>query len=275
MQQIINNRHLLDDALPGAHGWRNLAHALDRLKHADALELHIACNRILLDTELPSAALWQRIAQEMTTANHPDLLKDYISAHRDELDAESPSPALWERIASSTQGRETPGTVPLPAPLKVSWMRRLSRVAAAVVFLVSGVGLGIWYSNHAQSTGMSLSEVSPEYAELEQHYEREIANKRAQLVQLTQKSPSSEELFVDIDLMDKAMQELRVELANLPASNREQVIRAMIENYTTKAKILERVLNTVELEQNLKHNGTKGQAPDGRNEKNEHETESI
>jgi hypothetical protein len=270
MQQIIHNRHLLDEALPGAHGWRSLAHAMERLKGVDSLELEIACNRILLDTATPSNDLWLRIDSELSRSNGSDPLEQFIGAHRDEFDSESPSPALWERIMSES------APAPLDqAPLRLTWVRRISRVAAAIVLLVSGVGLGIWYSSHTQSAGMRLSEVSPEYAELEQHYQRDIANKREQLVQLTSNNSSSQDLLGDIDLMDKAMQELQIELANLPASNREQVVRAMIDNYTTKAKILERVLSTLEMQQNLKNNGTNGTPPQGRNEKNEHETESI
>jgi hypothetical protein len=270
MQQIIQNRHLLDEALPGAHGWRNLAHAMDRLKDADALELEIACNRILLDTAVPNDGLWQRIEGSLSPANRD--LENFISTHRDELDVASPSPALWERIATATESKVT--STPA-APMTVSWVRRLSRVAAAIALLVSGVGLGIWYSNNTASPGMKLSEVSAEYAELEQHYQRDIASKREQLVLLTNNNSNSQEFLSDIDLMDKAMQELQLELANLPPGNREQIIRAMIENYTTKAKILERLLNTIESQKNFQYPGTDGTTPDGHNEKNKHETERI
>jgi hypothetical protein len=42
------------------------------------------------------------------------------------------------------------------------------------------------------------------------------------------------------------MLELRGELANVPPGNREQVVRAMIDNYKAKAAILERVLERLE-----------------------------
>ena len=46
--------------------------------------------------------------------------------------------------------------------------------------------------------------------------------------------------------IDLAMQELRAELTDVPPGNREQVVRAMIENYKAKTAILQRVLERLE-----------------------------
>ncbi len=42
------------------------------------------------------------------------------------------------------------------------------------------------------------------------------------------------------------MEQLRQELAIVPPGNREQVVRAMIENYKAKTAILQRVLERLE-----------------------------
>ena len=67
--------------------------------------------------------------------------------------------------------------------------------------------------------------------------------------------------FVASLLIDE---ELRQELANVPPGNREQVVRAMIENYKAKASILERVLERLEESK-----------PNQENSKQRYETEKI
>ena len=68
----------------------------------------------------------------------------------------------------------------------------------------------------------------------------------------------------DIEQLDKIMDELRRELASVPEGNRQQVVRAMIENYKSKTAILQRVLEHLEENQNR-----------GKNSKSSNETKNM
>ena len=56
----------------------------------------------------------------------------------------------------------------------------------------------------------------------------------------------SADVNVDLQQLDNIMTELKNEMANVPPGNREQVVRAMIENYKAKTSILQRVLERME-----------------------------
>ena len=119
------------------------------------------------------------------------------------------------------------------------------RAAAAIALLIVGAGLGLWYAGqqNTQNNGMTLGQVSVEYAELEHYYQRDIAAKQQQLVAYT---GNNSDVELDLQQLDGVMHELQQELANVPPGNREQVVRAMIENYKAKAAILERVLDRLQ-----------------------------
>ncbi len=234
---IREHRHAFDAAVPGAYGWKNLEKALDRLRHADNLEARLLIDRVLLDTEVPSDRIWVGIEQTLNDRqNSPDPLERFINEHRDALDTAVPDLKVWANIV-----KETPGKARITG---INWQRSLLRAAASVALLVTGLGLGIWYARSGETPRMAMSEVSNEYAELEQYYQRDIAGKQQKLATFT--GSQSAEVLEDIKQMDNVMTELRLELANVPEGNREQVVRAMIENYKAKAAILERVLDRLE-----------------------------
>ena len=128
------------------------------------------------------------------------------------------------------------------------------RIAAAIGLLVAGVGLGLWYAGTQQTSNMAMGEVSGEYREVEQYYQRDIAGKQQKLASFVGYQPA--EVDEDLKQLDQIMSELRQELANVPRGNREQVVRAMIENYKAKASILERVLERLEESKPEKINST-------------------
>lgn len=235
---IREHRTAFDSALPGAHGWPSLDKALDRLSGADSLEVELLLNRVLMDTETPAESVWAGIEQFLDAQKHynPDPLERYIHEHRDAFDSEVPDLKVWANIADK-----------VPAKAKVvhiNWQRSLLRAAASVALLVTGLGLGIWYARSAETPAMAMSDVSNEYAELEQFFQRDISGKQQKLASFTGSQPA--EVHEDLEQLDNVMSELREELANVPAGNREQVVRAMIENYKAKTAILERVLERLE-----------------------------
>ena len=246
---IQKHREAFDGAVPGAHGWPGVERMLDRLPASDALERQLMCDRILLDTETPSEAVWAGIEITLNETAGNTSLESFIRQNRDAFDLETPDEKAWESIA---------GNLPKPRAIKVhiGWQRSLMRMAASLALLIAGIGGGIWYERNGNATeGMAMSDVSGEYKELEQFYQRDITVKREKLATFTGSQPA--EVGEDLEHLDEIMAELRRDLADVPPGNREQVIRAMIENYKAKMAILQRVLERLEQSNNGGDNSKK------------------
>ena len=237
---IQQHRAAFDPNVPGAHGWTGVKSTLDRLQSADLLEQHLAINRVLLDTEAPAACVWENITAQLDGQHgSSDTLECFIRENREQLDISIPNEHLWRTIEKVIPN----GARPTATVVRVHWQRNLMRIAASLALLIAGIGIGAWYAR--QSTGgMEMADVSSEYAELEQYYRSDIAVKQQKLASFTGNRPT--EIKVDLEQLDQMMQELRKELADVPAANREQVVRAMIENYKAKTAILQRVLEDLD-----------------------------
>lgn len=259
-QYIKQNRSAFDMAIPDPSVWNSIEKSLDRLPAADSLEQQIMTHRPMFDSAQPAENMWQRIEQSLD-ASSDQSLEGFIKTNRAAFDTQTPDLNVWASIEKSisTTSRET-------KVVRVHWERSLVRIAAAVVLLIAGVNIGIWYSGSTAQPGMAMSEVSSEYAELEQFYQRDISAKREKLASFA--TYRDETVTADLVQMDNVMKELREELAHVPPGNREQVVRAMIENYKAKAAILERVLEHLEEQQ------PNQQQPATTNSGN-HEVESI
>lgn len=239
---IQQHRNAVDAAAPDAHHWKGVEKTLDRLVQADALERALLLDRVLIDTETPSTGVWAAIEMALDTPAPPGTLEHWIRQHREAMDAEVPDLRVWAGIEQSVGSKESDKAKIVP----VNWQRSLLRIAASITLLITGVGLGMWYAHNDQknAAGMAMSDVSNEYAELEQYYQRDIAGKQVKLAAFQGNQPV--EVHEDLDEMDHVMEDLRKELADVPATNREQVVRAMIDNYKAKAAILARVLERLE-----------------------------
>jgi hypothetical protein len=239
-QYIREHKAQLDAAALGSSHWSYIERAFS----GDSVEQTIGRDRYLLDTEVPSMAVWQGISTRLDASCHAsDPLEQFICEHRSDLDAAVPDVRVWEQI---TRNQAVAATASAPT-LKVTWVHRALRVAAAIALLITGAGMGIWYTQYQnnQMAGLRLGDVSAEYAELERVYEQDIAAKQAQLVNFKQVANTAD-IEADLQQIDQAMNELRVELANVPPANREQVVRAMIGTYKTKLNVLQRVLEDLE-----------------------------
>ncbi len=236
---IREHRQAFDPATPGAHGWQCLEKALDRLTTADNLERELMYNRILMDTQVPDEKVWAGIAAHLD--NHyrepGESLERFIRNNRDAFDTEIPDLKTWGGVIKHLPG---PKSVAMPT----TWRHMLVRVAASLALVLAGVTGGIWYAHSGEPEAMAMGEVSNEYAELERYYQRDISGKQRKLASFTGSQPT--EVHEDIQQLDDVMDELRQELAKVPPGNREQVIRAMIENYKARAAILQRVLERLE-----------------------------
>ncbi len=235
---IQQHRDAFDAAVPGAHGWPGLERMLGRLPDADALERQLMCDRILLDTEVPSELLWAKIENDLDQQDGKTDLETFIRQNRDSFDTELPGSQAWEHILEAMPRKKA-------VVVHIGWQRSLMRIAASLALVVAGIGGGIWYERQSSTqAGMAMSEVSGEYAELEQYYQRDISSKREQLASF--KGNQTKEVAQDLEQMDQIMEQLRNELASVPPGNRDQVVRAMIENYKAKTAILQRVLERLE-----------------------------
>lgn len=250
---IQQHRHAFDEATPDAHGWKSIDRMLGRLGHADGIERSLMLNRVLLDTEPAPESVWNAVARYLD--DQPAGLETFIRHNREAFDESTPDLRVWAGIEEAM-----PNAMEKSAKVvRVHWQRSLLRAAASVALLVVGMAAGMWYAGNANAHGgMALSEISAEYAEVEQYYQRDIATKQEKLATFT--SNRDEDVRQDLQQLDNVMDELRRELADVPPGNREQVIRAMIDNYKAKASILQRVLESMEQNQpesiNSRKNGT-------------------
>jgi hypothetical protein len=243
-----------DAAEPADCRWEHVARTVARLQASGCLiEAFVATERPVLDADWPDTmGIWARIHAHLDTL-HPvaaqDDIEAFINSNRLDFDAETPDLRVWNELTHVAQP-------PVAAPLQVLWYRRLARAAAAIALVVAGAALGLWYAGRQQTmvndqpplaatAGMRMSDVSQEYARLEAQYEQDIQQKKAQLARFAS-TPGTGEMMVDIEGMDKIMEELRVELSNVPPGNREQIIRVMIEHYQAKAHVLQKVLEALQ-----------------------------
>lgn len=241
-QFIRSHRPAFDAATPGPYCWPIVEKTLDRLRTADRLEQYLLLHRSEFDAAQHSDAVWEKITQDLDghQTDRDDPLETFIRSNRNAFDAEMPDQRVWAAIEQVVPAQS--GKV-----VSVGWHRHLLRAAAAIALLVSGITIGIWYASTDNQPGMAMSDVSSEYAELEQYYQRDISSKKSKLTRFA--SYSDKNVLEDLRQMDNAMHELREELAHVPQGNREQVVRAMIENYKAKTAILERVLEHLEQKQ--------------------------
>ena len=168
-------------------------------------------------------------------------LEQFIRDNRNAFDAEAPPKGLWESIeADLPASKEKPNH-----GFSVLRGGKLSRIAAAIALLVIGIGIGTKLGDglSAESSKVALAELAPEYSEVEAYYQRDIYSKTQRLAQFT---AQSNEVTNDLQKLELIMADLQKELENVPPARRQEVITAMIENYKTRASILERVLNHME-----------------------------
>jgi hypothetical protein len=163
-------------------------------------------------------------------------LEKFILDNREAFDTEIPDLKVW--AALDKQLNQTAAPTQAKVIALSSWLPKM-RIAASVALLVAtGISIGFYLkSNTAPPT---LAEVSPEHAEMERFYQKEIEKKERLLVQVA--NNEAPEVKQDLQAIDQVMIELREELMNAPKGSREFIIKNMIESYKNKVDILERVL---------------------------------
>jgi hypothetical protein len=161
-----------------------------------------------------------------------DNLEKFILEHRAEFDDAVPSLGVWSKIDCRLEQRPV---------YRIVWMRRLRAAAAVALLLTAGGVTGAYMTSSSQKV-KSLADVSPEHAEMEKFFNRQVSEKLAQLAAYRQ----DDFVKTDIQELDSFYLELKLELEHAPAGSEDKIVQAMIENYQTKIEILEQVLEKVQ-----------------------------
>ena len=157
-----------------------------------------------------------------------DSLERFVKENRDALDRYEPSSEVWEKIA----GR------------KVIFNRKLlvRLSAAAVIALVIGTAFLLYAS---ESRKNKLYYISGEVKEMELFYNSMASTLYMKAKPMLTSQPEIEkELENDLDRIDNLCNEIKKDLKDNVAN--QEVIEALIQNYTIKIHILEdmlRILN--------------------------------
>jgi hypothetical protein len=177
-------------------------------------------------------------------------IERFIQQNREQFDSETPSRSVWEAIERDLP---TPATLQAPKGWSVLHGGKLAKMAAAIALLLMGIGLGYGFAQKGVETPESqIASVSPEFGEAASYYQRDISAKKEKLAQFVSQKASVEP---DLVHLEQVMEELKTELENVPPAQRQAVVTAMLENYKTRASILEKVLTHLEEQQNSKLQG--------------------
>ncbi len=172
---------------------------------------------------------------------HEDRLESFIKTHRQEFDHFDPSVEIWNKVELSLE----------VSPIRKLSFRKVLAIAAAVTVLLStGFLIGNYTAgpgSHQSVAVEQLIEIAPELPKLEKYYDQEFQKKYQQLVSYDYEP----EIHDDLDEVDKAMEELKLELIDAPKGLEKEILDNLIESYKMKIKILERVLEQYQREGHL------------------------
>lgn len=197
-------------------------------------------------------------------APEKDDIEKFFEEHGDEFPQYEPSADLWSKIKPQVEAKEEePKVVPIaPKEEKVIKVATLYR-AAAVLVIGLLAGYGIWGVNWSGKTGqttvavsndstsgatinnyyISLEDLSPDLAEVEQFYTSQIEEKRGELEALH----VNQSYYEELEELDHEMTILQRE-ASVNLDN-ERVVEAMVQNYRLRLELLENLLQEIQKEQ--------------------------
>jgi hypothetical protein len=182
-----------------------------------------------------------------------DKLEQWVEENRASLDYFEPDPALWQELQKKLD-QEMPAK---RKPLGIVRMYPMAmRAAAAVALLISAYFIVNYIAKPDSAkddsvfTQVNLAEVSPELAEADVYYTREIQEKRKAFQALTSANPSlCKDFEKDIAQLDSMYTVLKKEIATTP--DKDQVADAMIENLQIRIDILNQQLQILEKVKNV------------------------
>ena len=124
--------------------------------------------------------------------------------------------------------------------------------AAAVAILV--VLSGLWIYENVNETkinrGIALSEISPEYGEVEMYYTHLVNQKYGEINQCQSLDSLQKKILVhELNDMDSIYENLKKDLTANP--NDKRVINAMIQHYQLKVEVMNQILSQLQQVQNI------------------------
>lgn len=175
-------------------------------------------------------------------------IDDLIRSNRNYFEDE-PAEGHFERFSRKLEMRFGTGTV-----VKRSIVPYLLR-AAVVTLLVTLSSLWTW--DHFIRPGrnrMTLSEVSPQYREVENYYIHQVKLMESEMgsVEFSDNPEQKVMLLTEMKSMDSVYVSLQKELKANP--NDERIINAMIEHYQTKLEVMTLILNQLKAIRNEQPN---------------------
>ncbi len=164
-------------------------------------------------------------------------IEDIIKRGRSEFDDREPSDGHFERFSFKLATRLHSGAV------KRSIIPHLLK-AAVVTLLITLSSL--WTFDHFVRPNlkrtMTLSEVSPEYREVERYYVQQVNLMENEFSSLDLSNPEQQEaLLQEMASMDSVYSDLQKELRANP--NDQRIIDAMIKHYQTKLEVMSYILD--------------------------------
>lgn len=171
-----------------------------------------------------------------------DKLEKYIQKHKDAFDDQMPDSRHKERFNEKLKAR-APRTKTVPL-----WQNVMKIASLAVVLIVAGTIFLVNYpfnSPKAAEQGVALSEVSPEYQEVESYLQSNLKNKISEFksMECPEGDVEKEEVLNEISRLDTMYIELQKDLKKNQGN--ERIINAMINTYQTRIEILDQVINQV------------------------------
>ncbi len=163
-----------------------------------------------------------------------DELEDFIRANRDEFDDQLPSAEVWDNIAKYTQPRKSK---------MVAFRKFFSMAATIAVLLVCGILFGQNVLNRFEQH--NNKRLPKDFSKIEQNYLQKITLKYKELAEFE----ATELVDEDLIKIDELIVELKKELLYAPQGTEDLIMNHILKSYQMKLKILERVLNRVQVQE--------------------------
>ncbi|MCK5169963.1 MAG: hypothetical protein KAQ75_08790 [Bacteroidales bacterium] len=170
-------------------------------------------------------------------------LDNIIQKNRSEFDSFEPSDGHFARFEQKLNE--------LNSRKKKSFTIGYMLKAAVVAILVILSGLWV-YDNFESRTnnGIALSEISPEYGEVEMYYTHLVNQKYGEINQCESlDSTQKGMLMYELGEMDSIYANLKNDLRTNP--NDQRVINAMIQHYQLKVEVMNQILQQLQQVQNI------------------------
>jgi len=189
-----------------------------------------------------------------------DNLERFVRDNREAFDNREPPNGLWQKIETGLNGQSGENPISSPSPFRriyknlagvppagnwpgSGWLNWRVAASVAVLLLVGG----FWYVNHQYGVVRQpeVLAASPVYAREVTQYTRLIADKRAELKQMTEDNPALyQEFATDMVRLEKSYKSLKADLPKNP--NQDVLIKAMIQNLQIQIDLLNEQLRVIQ-----------------------------